>query len=90
MASTGVGTLCYMAPEILDEQPYNHKADLWSLGCVLYELCTLKRPFKLVRNIFSGKYKPIPHNTYPEVARCVPHLILVDPLKRVLCESVER
>ena len=66
MASTPFGTLHYMAPEILDDQPYNHKADLWSLGCVLYELCTLRHPFEamnqgaLCLKILRAQYAPIP------------------------------
>ncbi len=29
-----------------EEKPYNEKNDIWSLGCVLYELCTYKHPFE--------------------------------------------
>merc|ERR1711917_121087 len=32
------GTPLYMAPELVQEKPYDHTADLWSLGCILYEL----------------------------------------------------
>ena len=32
----------YMSPELFKNQPYNHKSDIWALGCILYELCTLK------------------------------------------------
>mmetsp|Transcript_59267 Transcript_59267/g.105317 ORF Transcript_59267/g.105317 Transcript_59267/m.105317 type:complete len:584 (+) Transcript_59267:46-1797(+) len=37
---THAGTDCYMAPEMLSSSRYGKPADMWSLGCVLYELCT--------------------------------------------------
>ena len=46
MAHTVVGTPYYLSPELCEEKPYNHKSDVWSLGCVLYELCTFKHPFE--------------------------------------------
>ena len=39
LASTAVGTPYYLSPEICENKPYDHKSDVWSLGCVLYELC---------------------------------------------------
>ncbi|GBG88292.1 hypothetical protein CBR_g46858 [Chara braunii] len=39
------GTPLYMAPELVQEQPYNHTADLWSLGVILYELFVGQPPF---------------------------------------------
>ncbi|XP_039209222.1 serine/threonine-protein kinase Nek3 isoform X4 [Crotalus tigris] len=43
-ACSYVGTPYYVPPEIWENVPYNNKSDIWSLGCVLYELCTLKHP----------------------------------------------
>ncbi|VDO61411.1 unnamed protein product [Heligmosomoides polygyrus] len=45
LASTVIGTPNYLSPEICEGRSYNQKSDLWSLGCVLYELIELKRAF---------------------------------------------
>ncbi|CAH1101326.1 unnamed protein product [Psylliodes chrysocephalus] len=39
------GTPLYMAPELIDEKPYDYTADLWSLGCIIYELLMGSPPF---------------------------------------------
>lgn len=44
-ASTVVGTPYYMSPEVCENKPYTFKSDVWALGCVLFELCTLKHAF---------------------------------------------
>lgn len=60
------GTPLYMAPELVREQPYNHTADLWSLGVILYELFVGQPPFytnsvyALIRHIIKDPVK------YPE------------------------
>lgn len=65
-AITVVGTPYYMSPEVCENKPYTFKSDVWSLGCVLYELCMLKHAFSadnllgLVYKIVSDKYEPIP------------------------------
>ncbi|CAF4224693.1 unnamed protein product, partial [Adineta steineri] len=42
LARTQIGTPYYLSPEICQQRPYNNKSDVWSLGCVLYEVTTLK------------------------------------------------
>ena len=65
-AQTHVGTPYYMSPEQINEQSYNEKSDIWSLGCILYELAALRPPFKaanhlaLAIKIKSGKFERIP------------------------------
>ena len=45
-ASTVIGTPYYMSPEIFQNVPYNEKSDMWSFGCCLYELMTLRHAFR--------------------------------------------
>lgn len=40
-----VGTPYYLSPELCQDKPYNEKTDVWALGVVLYECCTLRHPF---------------------------------------------
>ncbi len=45
LATTGIGTPQYISPEICQRRPYDYKSDIWSLGCVLYEMCALVPAF---------------------------------------------
>lgn len=40
-----MGTLFYISPEVCKGDPFNTKTDIWSLGCILYEMCTNRKPF---------------------------------------------
>ncbi len=46
LLSTQTGTPYYASPEVWKDQAYDSKSDIWSLGCVLYEMCALKPPFR--------------------------------------------
>lgn len=65
-AQTNVGTPYYMSPEQINEANYNEKTDIWSLGCVLYEMVALKPPFTasnhiaLANKILQGDFDRIP------------------------------
>ena len=66
-ANTYVGTPYYMSPELIQETSYDAKSDIWSLGCLVYELCALKPPFheaqthsELSMLIRNGRIPPLP------------------------------
>lgn len=64
-AETMTGTPYYTSPEICMGKRYNHKTDIWSLGCVLYELATFAHAFngrsqrQLFENIMNASFTPI-------------------------------
>jgi len=45
------GTLLYWSPEVISKRPYNEKADIWALGCILYECMTLRHPFSRANTV---------------------------------------
>ena len=45
LASTQIGTPFYLTPEMCSHSTSSHKSDIWMLGCILHELCSLEKPF---------------------------------------------
>ena len=98
-AISKVGTPLYMSPEVLDGRGYEWKSDIWSLGCLLYELCTLRSPFKSTDekakdNLFSlfgkiskGNYEPLPSHSSPSLLRLVGQILQIDPAVRPNAEE---
>ncbi|KAM9709941.1 serine/threonine-protein kinase Nek5 [Menidia menidia] len=96
LARTCVGTPYYLSPEICESRPYNNKTDIWSLGCVLYELCTLRHPFEgvslrqLISKICRGRYTPVPSRYSHDLRLLITQLFKVNPRDRPSVSSVLR
>lgn len=83
-ATTYVGTPYYMSPEVLMDQPYSPLSDIWSLGCVIYEMCSLRPPFQaksyteLQNKIKNGKFEKIPEYYSDGLMSIINSMIVVD------------
>ena len=80
-AMTVQGTPYYMSPEVCQSKPYTYKSDVWSLGCILYELCALKHAFNsenllgLVFKIVQDHVDPIPSHYSDDLKNLVSFLL---------------
>mmetsp|Transcript_985 Transcript_985/g.2654 ORF Transcript_985/g.2654 Transcript_985/m.2654 type:complete len:179 (+) Transcript_985:449-985(+) len=87
MVHSTVGTPFYMSPECIQGTFYDWKSDIWSLGCLLYELATLRSPFysdglnyyTLGKKINKRAFDPISDSYSPELRELVDQMIQVDP-----------
>uniref|UniRef100_A0A0N7Z9R7 non-specific serine/threonine protein kinase n=1 Tax=Scylla olivacea TaxID=85551 RepID=A0A0N7Z9R7_SCYOL len=82
------GTPLYMAPELIEEKLYDHNADLWSLGCILYELLLGKPPFCttcIVQLIKMVRSEPViwPGGWSKDCSTFLHGLLEKDPSKRL-------
>ena len=98
-AFSRVGTPLYMSPEVLQGNGYDFKSDVWSLGCITYEMCALKSPFKddskkmslydLFTKINQGVYSPLSASRYSsELRYLIDSMLRVDPNERVEINDV--
>ena len=88
MAKTFIGTPYYMSPEIFQNIPYNHKSDIWALGCCVVEMATLKTAFSakdlnsLAFKIIVGKQPSIPDSYSNQLNQLIKCLLARDPGQR--------
>ena len=88
LANTQTGTPYYCSPEIWKEKSYDYKSDIWSLGCIIYEICSLRPPFRgtslkgLMNNVLNGNYPPIPSIYSKELSLLISKMLVIDPNKR--------
>ncbi|KAK7194468.1 protein kinase [Novymonas esmeraldas] len=88
------GTPLYMAPEVLQGGAASPKSDVWSLGCVLYELLALRHPFEsrdlapLVMRVSRGQREPLPAHYPRPIAELIDRMLSLDASQRPTCEEV--
>ena len=91
---TQTGTPYYASPEVWKDRPYDVKSDIWSLGCVLYEMCALHPPFmasgmkELYSKVTQGSFPEIPENYSPELSNLVHSLLQITPSRRPTCGTI--
>uniref|UniRef100_A0A3B3UAT2 NIMA related kinase 10 n=1 Tax=Poecilia latipinna TaxID=48699 RepID=A0A3B3UAT2_9TELE len=67
-----VGTILYSCPEVVQNKPYGDKADIWALGCILYQMAALHPPFyssnmlSLASMIVEGVYEPVEEGAFSD------------------------
>ncbi|KAK3792257.1 hypothetical protein RRG08_007337 [Elysia crispata] len=94
LAQTYVGTPYYMSPELVNNQSYNEKSDIWSLGCMLYELCALAPPFTatnegdLKKKIRIGQFPRLPTQYSLELDMIIRRMIQVEVSMRPSIDSI--
>lgn len=81
-AYSKVGTPAYMAPEILGHKSYDTKADMWSLGCVLFELATLSAPNFQLRDLDAVLAAVTDAGYRKDICTLIGSMLQVDPTKR--------
>ena len=93
-AKTMVGTPYYLSPEIIKNEPYDSKSDIWALGVLLYELMTFKMPFNAVSlpllsiKINRGVYQPPPGIYSAEIKDLLKKCLTLEPEKRPSIDAI--
>eukprot|EP00762_Andalucia_godoyi_P006198 ANDGO_01701.mRNA.1 putative serine/threonine-protein kinase nek2 len=94
-AHTNVGTPYYMSPEQVNDRAYNEKSDIWSLGCLIYEIAVLAPPFEasnqiaLAMRIRAGTFRDLPSTRYSaELNKVVRSMLQVEQHKRPVVDDL--
>ena len=88
MAQSVAGTPYNMAPEIIRGESYGPKTDIWSLGCVMYEIATFHKPFEagdvqqLFDIILNKDYAQFPEYVDTNIKLIISQMLNKDPAKR--------
>lgn len=94
LAETIVGTPNYLSPELCQGQAYDTKSDIWSLGCILYEMATLVKPFDasnmpaVIFKIMRNKPPPLPSQYSTALTSLIGQLLQSSPADRPSIQTV--
>ena len=93
-AKTFAGTYHYTSPEMYDDVPYGYAADIWSLGCVLYEMCALFCPFsgtsmaQISRQVLMKQPTRIPGQFSDQIWQICCDMLVKDSKKRITIDQI--
>ena len=91
---TQTGTPYYASPEVWKDQPYDIKSDIWSLGCVTFEMVALRPPFraenmdKLYNKVIKGQYGNISDRYSEDLKEIIKLMLKVNPKERPSCAQI--
>ena len=91
---TQTGTPYYASPEVWNDSPYDSKSDIWSLGCITYEMLTLHPPFRaenmeaLYNKVIKGNYPKISDKYSKDISDIIKLLLKVNPKDRLSCDQI--
>ena len=91
---TQTGTPYYASPEVWNDDPYDNKSDIWSLGCVTYEMLTLHPPFRaesmegLYQKVIKGQFGKINPRYSEDIFEMIKFLLKVNPVDRPNCGQI--
>ena len=94
LGHTQTGTPYYASPEVWNNSSYDCKSDIWSLGCILYEILTLNPPFQaetfdgLYKKVMAGKYNKINSRYSDDMNELLKLLFKVNPKERPNCDEI--
>ena len=94
LGMTQTGTPYYASPEVWNNSPYDCKSDIWSLGCILYEMLTLNPPFHaddfdgLYKKVMAGKYNKINSRYSEDMNEILKLLFKINPKERPNCGDI--
>ncbi|CAF1063352.1 unnamed protein product [Adineta ricciae] len=88
VATTFTGTPYYMSPEVMKHDGYEAKSDIWSVGCLLYEMCTCQHAFdgkglmNVIYKVVEGKPPELPKTYSKELNDLLKKMFIKDPKNR--------